>query len=326
MPYDPAVYTAVYADLSAKRQRARAQQERRREEIYAKIPQIAQFDAELSRTALSVARAVLNGNAAELIEGLRLRNQQLQSEKRRLLRENGYAEDYLEIPYACPVCKDEGFVDTKMCGCTEKALRDEAYRRLNEVSALDLYQFEDFSLDYYAAARDPQLGVAPRAQMEQVLLRCRRYAEAFGSDAPNLFLYGKTGLGKTHLSLAIAGCVIGKGYGVVYGSVSDLIGRVEQQHFSRAEQSRDLLDGLLDCDLLILDDLGAEFSNSFSVATLYNLLNTRLQRGRPTIVNTNLSMKELLDRYGERFTSRIIGCYETLRFVGSDIRQLKKQR
>ena len=80
---------------------------------------------------------------------------------------------------------------------------------------------------------------------------------------------------------------------------------------------------MLECDLLVIDDLGAEMSTAFTKSVLYNLVNTRLLTRKPTIINTNLSMKEIEQRYTPRISSRFIGEYECKKFFGSDIRQQK---
>ena len=133
-------------------------------------------------------------------------------------------------------------------------------------------------------------------------------------------MQGSTGLGKTHLSLAIARAAIDKGFGVIYGSVQNLMAKLEQDRFGRGNEGESAK-AMLECDLLILDDLGTEFTTQFVTASMYNLVNSRLLAAKPTIISTNLSMKDLNDKYTERFTSRIIGGYDRLVFLGRDIRQ-----
>lgn len=136
--------------------------------------------------------------------------------------------------------------------------------------------------------------------MTRVLDVCMTYAQNFSLHSSNLILMGGTGLGKTHLSLAIANTAIAKGFGVVYSSVNNIVAKLEREHFGREEEN-DTSSLLLDCDLLILDDLGTEFRTAFSVAEIYNIVNTRQMAQRPTIISTNLTMKEIEERYTERF-------------------------
>ena len=161
--------------------------------------------------------------------------------------------------------------------------------------------------------------------MEKILFNCMDYAKNFSFSSPNIIMMGSTGLGKTHLSLAIARAVIDKGFGVVYGSVNNLIDKLEREHFGRDEESS-TRQSLMDCYLLILDDLGTEFRTAFSVAEVYNLINTRQMTRRPTIISTNLTMKELEAAYTNRFTSRIIADYVRCLFQGDDIRQKKRMQ
>ena len=162
--------------------------------------------------------------------------------------------------------------------------------------------------------------------MSRILAFCKRYAEQFDLHAPSLLLSGNTGLGKTHLSLAIASEVMQKGYGVLYDSVINLLRRVEREHFGKAEDNADTLELLLSCELLILDDLGAEFDSSFYVSTVYNIINTRLNCGLPTIISTNLTHEQVQRRYEDRIVSRLFATYTGLHFVGTDVRLQKAQR
>ena len=152
---------------------------------------------------------------------------------------------------------------------------------------------------------------------------CLAVADAPGVAYNPLFIWGTVGLGKTHLSLAIAGQVINKGYGVIYGSAQNLLAKLEKEKFSfnnTEDQPQSYLSLVLECDLLILDDLGTEFLSQFVTAMLYNIINTRLLEGRPTIISTNLSFQEISKRYTDRLTSRLFGGYIHFEFLGRDIR------
>jgi DNA replication protein DnaC len=156
-----------------------------------------------------------------------------------------------------------------------------------------------------------------------VLEYCKNYAEDFGTDSESLYLHGATGLGKTHISLAIANTVAEKGYSVIYDTAQNILSSLEREKFghnNNGEREKEILE----CDLLIIDDLGSEFSTQFTVAAIYNIINTRLLSSKPTIISTNLSIDELTDRYTPRVTSRIVGCYTIKQFKGSDIRQQKR--
>jgi DNA replication protein DnaC len=241
-----------------------------------------------------------------------------------LLKAAGHGEDYLEPHYSCKLCGDTGYVDGRMCDCMKKLLRTEAYHRLNTLTPLSLSTFESFSLNYYPDTAGENGSKSPRSVMASVLNNCKNYAAGFSLSSPNLIMQGGTGLGKTHLSLAIANTAIQKGFGVVYCSVNNIITKLEREHFGRDDGDTDRM--LLECDLLILDDLGTEFKSSFSSAEIYNIVNTRLMSQKPTIISTNLSIQELQDRYTERFASRIMGNYVRVTFCGRDNRLQKLMR
>lgn len=311
--------------MEQKRRCAQREAEERKEAFYSICPRAAEIERELSSTAVGAARAVLGGkDVSGELQKLRECNDKLQKELSELFSAHGLSPEETEPRYACYACEDTGFIDGRMCSCLKKELRREAYERLNALSPLKLSSFDTFSLDYYS--KTPVRGeISPYLQMSQVLYFCKDYAANFSLSSPNLLMRGATGLGKTHLSLAIAGKVIEAGYGVIYGSVPKLLSRLEKEHFASPPEERgESEQKLAECDLLILDDLGTEFSTSFSSAVIYNLLNSRLLEGRPTVINTNLSMRELEKQYSERLVSRMMGNHVRLEFWGSDIRLEKR--
>ena len=152
---------------------------------------------------------------------------------------------------------------------------------------------------------------------------CVDYAYDFNPRSGNLLLTGQPGLGKTFLSACIARVVSEKGYSVVYDTAGHVFERFEARKFSREEdgQAAEDVDRILQCDLLILDDLGTEMTTSFVQSALYQLVNGRMIAGRSTIISTNLAPEELGQRYGAAILSRIEGGYEILPFFGEDIRR-----
>ena len=228
----------------------------------------------------------------------------------------------MEIRYACPLCKDEGYVDGKMCSCMKQLLRDEAYQRLNALSPLSLSSFDTFSLDYYGEVPLKDGGIPPKKRMEDIYRYCKNYAANFDPQlSPSLLMQGATGLGKTHLSLAIARAAIGR-VCVIYCSAPNIIGKLEKERFRSARGSADESDVyLLECDLLILDDLGTEFPTSFSSSTIYNMINSRLMASRPTIISTNLTMREFEKAVQPASGFPNYGQHVRLEFLGSDVRK-----
>lgn len=322
MGYGKAVYDAAEARMNERHSRALAECDKRRRAFYDRCPRAAEIENELSSFAILTAKAVLNGgDTKEQLSRLKAKNLRLQQELAALLNTAGFESGALEPKFTCAACADEGFIDGKMCSCFKQLLKDEAVKRLNVMTPLTLSAFSSFSLDFYDAQAGEN-GLSPRRRMESILRFCRGYADAFSLQSPNLFMQGGTGLGKTHLSLAIARAAIDKGYGAVYGSAQNLTAKLERERFGR-EPDSESAQLLLECDLLILDDLGAEFSTPFVNAAIYNIINTRIMASLPTIISTNLTLRELEERYTQRLVSRIIGSYTRLNFIGRDVRQQK---
>ena len=312
--------------LEQRRAQAEKAMQQRKSAAFEAVPALAALEREIAESGAAVVNAIGAGeDAAEYLALLERQNTAAQNEQARLLRAHGYAPDYLKPQYTCAQCRDTGFTRGLRCGCFTKLLRTLAYQELSMDTPLERCTFDSFKLDYYSPQPDPSTGMAPRKAMAGVLEYCQQYAAHFGRGAKSLLCTGPTGLGKTHLSLAIAGAVLEQGHTVIYGSAMNLLGRLERERFARyGEQSEDAGRALLECDLLILDDLGAEFSTAFTQSSIYNIVNTRMMASQPVIISTNLSAAQLNEKYGERVTSRVIGNYTVLRFFGSDVRQAKR--
>ena len=312
--------------LEQRRTAAERGLERNKTIAYAKLPALAELERQIAQGGTALVNAVAAGKVPmDFISEMARQSKAAQAEQARLLREGGFPANYLREKHSCPACRDTGFVRGVRCECFTQLLQTLAYQELSMDAPLERSDFAAFRLDYYADAPDPATGVVPRKHMEGVFEYCKQYAAHFDARAKNLLFTGPTGLGKTHLSLAIAREVIALGFTVIYGSAHNLLGKLESEHFARyGEQSTDAQRALLSCDLLILDDLGAEFSTTFTQSCIYNIVNTRLMSARPVIINTNYGTAQLNEKYGERVTSRIFGNYTVLRFFGNDIRQLKK--
>ncbi|WP_243112887.1 ATP-binding protein [Caproiciproducens galactitolivorans] len=323
--YSREIYESAERILAERRKTAENAAAERKSIFYSCYPEAKKIESALSKTAIAAARAIFGGgNAKEQLTKLKQENQMLQNQMNELLASAGHNSDYLEPPYVCKKCSDTGYIDGRMCSCMKKLLRAQAYENLNKLTPLSLSTFESFSLDYYPDIAENGRE-SPRRIMEKVFYNCQNYARNFSLSSPSLIMQGGTGLGKTHMSLAIANTAIKKGFGVVYCSVNNIITQLEHEHFGRdAQGDTDRL--LLECDLLILDDLGTEFRSAFSCAEIYNIVNTRLMTQKPTIISTNLSLQELQERYTERFASRIMGDYVRVLFCGKDNRLQKRLR
>lgn len=325
MGYSREIYAKAEEKLERRRQKAVYDAEARREKIYAKVPEVEKIERNLARTGIAAAKAVLDGSdtKTELIR-LKDENLKMQGELKILLVENGFTMQDLEEQYVCPKCRDRGYIDGRMCDCMKILLRDIAFEQLNSLSPLSLSSFDTFNLNYYSDKPDSN-GNIPRVRMEKLYNFCKSYAEKFTGSGSSILMEGGTGLGKTHLSLAIARRVIERGFGVIYCSAPKILTVLEKEHFSRSSAT-DTQAHLEECDLLIIDDLGTEFATQFTTACIYNLINTRLSQSKPTIVNTNLSRLEMKKTYSERFVSRMIGENIYLEFIGEDVRIARRRR
>lgn len=328
MGYSKEIYRATKAKMEVRRTKAERRAEQIREEVYRKVPRIAELEKEISSCGILAVRAVLNGgDVRSTTESLRDKSLAMQSEVKKLLAENGYDENCFEPKYHCRYCKDTGYIEkggkTVYCPCFKSLLTATACEELNRTAPLRLSTFESFDLNFYSHETDKETGVSPYDKMQKIFNYCVQYAKAFTTESKSLLMRGGTGLGKTHLSLAIANEVTKRGFGVIYVSAPMLMSKLSNMHFSRENDEDEYFEMLTKCDLLIIDDLGTEYSTQFSTAQFYNLCNSRMLLRKPLIINTNLSINELEKTYTPRFISRIYGEGVRLNFAGEDIR-LKK--
>lgn len=329
MGYNKDIYETVSRKLSIIRQESEYKSAQKRELFFIKHPRAKEIEKLLSATAVKVAKEVLRGaDAKERLTQLKVSNLKLQTELKEILSSENLPDNYLEVEYQCKMCNDTGYINGKLCECFKQFMKKEVYNRLNALSPLSLSTFDSFSLDYYSAISSKEGATSPQKRMSDIFNYCKKYAENFSNGSKSLLMQGATGLGKTHLSLAIANTVIEKGFGVIYASTQNIIAKLEKERFryNRNDDTEDTESYLIECDLLILDDLGTEFSTPFSNAAIYNIINSRIMLSKPTIISTNLTTKELEKAYTQRVASRIIGNNIRLAFLGNDVRQKKVQK
>lgn len=324
MPYSRDIYIKARNELQRRRTDAENERKRRHDEVCLKHPQILDYERQMAQSGADAIRAIgLGENADKFIEQISQANLKAQQMRRSVLTENGYSADYLDINYTCKKCEDTGYIGQNYCDCWHELVKKYAFEELSRSSPMTLSSFSDFRLDYYPSSLDAESGVVPREHMKNIRDFCQRYADEFSKSSRSLLMYGRTGLGKTHLSLAVAGEVTKKGYSVIYDSAQNILNKIEREHFSRNAVSEDTLGAVCECDLLILDDLGSEFQTNFTLSTVYTIINNRILLSLPTIISTNLDNRKIEEKYGERIASRIAGDYFNLGFCGKDIRQLK---
>ena len=328
MGFPKHIYRQASSILTQRRQQAELEASQRKQELYFAIPELRDIERQLSDCGRGVIAAVAarTGDARALVEQMKNRSLALQQRRAELLRGVDADENLLEPQYHCPLCKDSGYDSgNRRCRCLEQLLRQLASQELGGTD-LERFRFENFSLAYYGQELTPN-GDSHQQRMAGIFSYCKNYARSFDPKlSPSLLFTGGTGLGKTHLSLAIAREVIESGHGVIYASVQNLMSRLEEERFSNnysfgaEETEQRYLNMVLETDLLILDDLGTEFLNQFVSSSFYNIINTRLLQNKPTIISTNLLAAELQKRYSDRLVSRMFGGYHFLNFVGKDVR------
>lgn len=318
--YPKKIYLKAERILEKRRENSAFEADQRAEEIKAKIPEIEEIQQKLSRVGLEISKLFFfKGNTEEKVNELKSKSAKLVAERGKILKKHGYAENALSQEHICPVCEDRGFINNRMCSCHKQLLKDIMREEVAKLAPLDKCTFESFILDYYSTTAEED-GVIPRARAEKVFDACHRYAQNFSLDSKNLMLLGKTGLGKTHLSLAIANVVINKGYYVCYGTSQNICEDLRAEMFGRDDKLTYTKESVIDCDLLILDDLGTEIDNQYNIASIYNIINSRILAGKPTIISTNYDFSELLDKYDQRITSRITGEFTRMQLFGTDNR------
>lgn len=303
--------------------------QKNRNEIYAACPRLQEIEQEIALTGVHIARMVLQKpeNMQLLLKKLKKTLSQLQKEKKGLLSELGFSEKALQLNFVCNDCKDTGYIDNVPCHCMKQKLIDLAYDQSNIKEIVKQENFDTFDIRYYSEEINEHEGWSPSDNIKKIFKRCMNFCENFDTTFQNLFLYGETGLGKTFLCNCIAKELLDKGYIVLYMTAGQLFDRIEKQQFdsNNQEEKQDIMQDLLTVDLLIIDDLGTEFSTILSSAKLFHIINSRMLTKKPVIISTNLSPNELINQYSDRVVSRIAGTYIMLKFFGSDIRQKNQE-
>lgn len=330
MPYPRAVVEAVEEAYTRKRAAAEDEARRRTAALYEKYPPLKAIDEALAATGPKIFAAAMKGpeGLQERIDALKAENLELQEDRARILALEGFPPDYLDVHYDCAACKDTGVAGGIICACKVKALRKAAFEASELGSSLKSQTFSTFDLSYYSDKPRAD-GTSDRANMENILKTAKNYVKTFGKAGrgENLLFMGGTGLGKTHLSSAIAMGVLEGGYDVVYESFLTVCNKAEAATFRHDGDAADDLERAKTCDLLVIDDLGTEMKSSFTQSVLYELLNTRINAGLAIVASTNLDdLPALKKQYDDRIISRLVGSFRSFRFVGSDVRIQKVTR
>lgn len=297
---------------------------KRYESVIKKIPEIKALDDSISTLSVQQGRRLLEGDDLAL-SSLKEKLHELSQKKAALLKEGGYPTDYLDLHYTCPDCRDTGYIGTRKCHCFQKAVIDLLYTQSNLQDILKKENFDTCSLEYYSGSHiDPLTGRSSLEAMQIALRFCHEFVDTFSSEFRNLLLYGDTGVGKSFLSHCIAKELLDQSFSVIYFTAARLFDIFAKNTFHREEEAEMDYEHIYNCDLLIIDDLGTEMSNRFTVSQLFVCLNERILRQKSTLISTNLALEDLKNIYSERIFSRITSSYTVLRLTGDDIRIQKK--
>lgn len=323
MSYSQEVYSQALEILERRKERANIEAQERFDEISEKIPELEDIKRKLANIGLNISKVFLTSSDKQAdIEKLMNESLALQEQRKQALIKNGYDEDALAVQYFCSACQDTGFIKSRRCKCHNEILKDIERKNLSKIAPIEDCTFDSFDVNYYPEAV-MENGISPRNQAEKIKNSCMKYAAGFTSSSPNIMFMGGTGLGKTHLSLAIANVAINRGFSVVYGTAQNILSSLQNENFGRTDNLKYNERAVLNCDLLIIDDLGTEFKSSYTVACLYNIINSRISSKLPTIISTNILYKELEEKYDQRIISRLAGEYNRLNLIGNDIRYIK---
>ncbi|MCR4684450.1 MAG: ATP-binding protein [Lachnospiraceae bacterium] len=319
MPISNAQFDAIMRSYEERRLANRHLLTERKQEVYDLIPEYAALDAELGNMSVEQGRKLIHGDQ-EALKVLREQIRLITEKKEKLMTEYGFPADYLEEIYTCRDCRDTGYIDGKKCKCLKQAILRVLYAQSNIEQVLSEENFDNLSYEYY---NDSDV-----EKMRQIIGECRDFADRFDKTYENLLLCGSVGVGKTYLTNCIAAKLLNSGHSVIYFTSFKLFELLGKCSFRPDEADEDIMalhEDIFDCDLLIIDDLGTEITNSFVASELFKILNERHLRKRSTIISTNLSLAALNEKYTERNFSRIFGFYNMIRINIDDIRVKMKR-
>ena len=295
-------------------------------EVYAKIPQLKSLSDQIASLSVEAARKKLADDPAGC-QFIKEKVEDLREEKAALLAINGFDESIFEPVYTCADCKDTGYIKGEKCHCFKQEVINVVYSQSNIKNILARENFETFSYEYYSEdSIDPATGLSALETARIAVNKCRFFIDDFGNSPKNIFFYGETGVGKTFLSNCIAKELLEKGYSVIYFTAFQLFDILSKGVFERDADAIAAHKNIFDCDLLIIDDLGTEFMNSFTTSQLFLCVNERILRQKSTIISSNLGPTDIINMYSERTASRISSNYNIIKLFGDDIRTQKRKR
>lgn len=326
-------YNSILREYDTKRYNANHILDERTKEIEEAIPEFKKLNDDLVTNSISLAKKSLFDSkySSKDLEQLKSNNMDVAMKKIELLLEHGYPADYLSPVYECNLCQDTGYIDGNKCNCFKQAIIKLLYSQTLINTAIDKENFDTFSFEYYTDDTvDPKLGITPYENIHNVVAKCRTFIAEFEKDYTdreykNLLIYGNTGVGKTFLANCIAREILVNSHSVVYITATELFETLSKHSFDKGDDFEldSQVDYINNCDLLIIDDLGTELSNTFTNSQLYSCINNRMLKNLSVIISTNYEIHELQSTYSERIFSRFVGEYTMMRIIGADIRTKK---
>lgn len=300
---------------------------KRIEEMKKLHPEIMALDKKIGVLCSNVALMAIKKSDNKELEMAKMRDtiEDLRCQKSEALVASNYSPDYLSLNYRCKKCKDTGYIGIKKCSCYHKNLVNIYYKKSEISELLNSNNFSNFTLEYYRANKLENERISPKENMQMIVSRIQdSYLKDFKNTDTNLLFLGDSGTGKSFLSHCIAKDLMDKGFLVLYRTSDELLKDLKDIRFNNNKELEQLL---LNCDLLIIDDLGTEQITDFSLSETFTFINNKLLKKKRMLISTNLSISSLKDNYGERINSRLLGNFIGLTFFGDDIRiEMKKRR
>ena len=320
-------YQAIMRIYNQRQFQNKREQDERIKEIFEKIPQVEALTDEITATMAQAGRMKIMGDAVGAA-AMKKEAAMLKEQKAKYMERSGYPADYMEMKYRCPDCKDTGYHDGKKCHCFKRIEIEILYDQSNIKDVLARENFDTLSMEYYDREKiDEKTGMTVLEYMTMVIEECKEYVQNFGEEKGSILFTGSTGCGKTFLSNCIARELIQRGFSVVYLTATDMFDVLSESRFGNRdeEEAKDRAAYILDCDLLIIDDLGTEMINTFTASQLFYCVNERLNRKKGTIISTNLALNRMQDEFTERVTSRIMSQYKIFPLLGEDLRFVRRR-